>query len=165
MGSNTAELIPDQPDEMGLWPKGVVPAIAGGWGDLVRVGMKLKDGKGKEKLNCEPEPEPSLQQRDCPLSGVKADIDLTLVLPLRMARKCQEPPWGEQGSKAGVLREQPFVGDKLKGQKRLSPAIRDGACIRATWPSSPNSLHRSRKFKCAKLTYAVARSFGTRAII
>ena len=31
---------------------------------------------------------PNFHQRDCPLSGVKADIDLTLILPLGMARGC-----------------------------------------------------------------------------
>ena len=30
----------------------------------------------------------STQQRDCPLPGVTADIDLTLILPLGMARGC-----------------------------------------------------------------------------
>ena len=29
-GFNTLKFFPDHPDEMGLWPKGVVPPIAGG---------------------------------------------------------------------------------------------------------------------------------------
>jgi len=31
-GFKAVNFIPDQPDEMGLWPKGVVPAIASGGG-------------------------------------------------------------------------------------------------------------------------------------
>ncbi len=29
-GFNAVQFFPDQPDEVGLWPEGVVPAIAGG---------------------------------------------------------------------------------------------------------------------------------------
>ena len=37
-GSNAVEFVPDQPDEMGLWPKGVV-FPCGWWWSLVGVGV------------------------------------------------------------------------------------------------------------------------------
>ena len=39
---NTLKFFPDQPDEMGWWPEGVVGPSAGGW----RI-SGLKNGKGK----------------------------------------------------------------------------------------------------------------------
>ena len=39
---NALDFFPDPSDEVGLWPKGVVPAIAGGGGlpgDMVRLGV------------------------------------------------------------------------------------------------------------------------------
>jgi len=52
------------------------------------VGSKLKIGKGKCKPNFEPGP--NFEQRDRPLLGVKAVVDLTLIQPLEVAIKCQE---------------------------------------------------------------------------
>ena len=36
-GFNTLKFFPDQPDEMGLWPRGVLPGLAGGGGKPISI--------------------------------------------------------------------------------------------------------------------------------
>ena len=59
VGFNALKFSSDHPDEIRVWSKGVVPAIAGG-GGMRLVGSKLKSGKGIRKPNFELGPNPQI---------------------------------------------------------------------------------------------------------